>query len=723
MRTSPQLALVALAAAALIGAAGFIRAQERPSFEDSPFLRIDPERIVMSARDARVPCGECHVDEFAVWEETPHATGFNTLHRSEGAADILERMDLQVAKRQESLCMRCHYTVDTSLRAIAGVSCESCHGAARDWIEVHNDLGSGVTTPDQESPEHRGQRIQASIDGGMLRPSGDLYSVAANCFECHTVPIEDLVNTGRHSTGSSRFELVEWADRIRHNYVEAQWTPGAENREPSPERKRVAYAVGKLLDYEFSIRGLARATEDGRYTKGMARRVSDGYRQLEAIATAHEIPEVTEVLRIGRELPLQPGNEDQLLAAADQMRAQGQAFTARSDGTDLGALDGLVEGRTVVAAAPPEEAAGADPGAVAGADPGAAAGADPGAQEAPEAAGADPTPPPETAGEAAVAAPEPPRVTVGQVRARPAWFPDENPAFEVIDPGCGCHGDAEDWWFEDTHESAHFRLLNQEPRAVQIASLYGISTAQMSRGDQICMSCHGMPLSASPAAQVTTGVGCESCHGGSSQYLDPHEDGGNPQLGMRNLKDPAVRAANCSRCHLVTDERLLAAGHPSGASYDFAAANQAIQHFPEGRVERARGRRDESYSAVPASALASAYAAERSSRPVPAVEVVEYTPPAPAQRAAQTPPPVGADQPPQPRSGTRVSTTGGDAVTPPPPVPRPRPVARSVRSQAPARSIDLPPLPAASDSTATEDILLAVKERLEAIRRALGRER
>ena len=714
MRVSPRTALAALAAAGLIGIGGYIRAQERPSFEDSPFLRIDPEKIVMSDGDARVPCGECHVDEFAVWEQTPHATGFNTLHRSDGAADILERMDLQVAKRQESLCLRCHYTVDTSLRAIAGVSCESCHGAARDWIDVHNDLGSGVTSPEQESAEHRAQRIQASIDGGMLRPSGDLYSVAANCFECHTVPIEDLVNTGRHPAGSSRFELVEWADRIRHNYVEAQWTPGAENREPSPERKRVGYTVGKLLDYEFSIRGMARANEDGRYAKGMERRVSDAYRHLEAIATAHEIPEVTEVLRIGRDLPLLPGNEELLLAAADEMRAQGQAFTARSDGSDLSALDGLVEGRTVVAAAPPPEENPVPDAA---------------AQDAPSTPAEQNPPDPETpttpeeAGEAAAPAPEPPRVTVGQIQARPAWFPDENPAFEVIDPGCGCHGDAEDWWFEDPHESAHFRLLNQEPRAVEIASLYGISTSQMSRGDQICMSCHGMPLSASPSAPVSTGVGCESCHGGSSQYLDPHEDGGNPQLGMRNLKDPAVRAANCSRCHLITDDRLLASGHPSGANYDFAAANQSIQHFPEGRVERARGRRGESYSAVAASALSSAYAAERSGRPVPSVEVVEYTPPAPAQRVAQTPPPVGADQPPQPRTSPRVSTTGGEAVTTPPPVPRTRPVARSVRPQAPAARIDLPPLLAASDSTTTEDILLAIKERLEAIRRALGRQR
>ncbi|MDH3223788.1 MAG: hypothetical protein OEO23_08730, partial [Gemmatimonadota bacterium] len=162
----------------------------------------------------------------------------------------------------------------------------------------------------------------------------------------------------------------------------------------------------------------------------------------------------------------------------------------------------------------------------------------------------------------------------------------------------------------------------------------------------------------------------------------------------------------------------VASGHPTGASYDFASGNEAIRHFPEDRVERARGRRNETYTAASTAALASAYAAERSGRPVPSVEVVEYTAPAPAPRG----PAVGSSRPPQPRTGTRVSTTGGESVSPPPALPRARPVGR-VRSPAPSARIDLPPLPAASDSTATEDVLLLVKERLEALRRALGRER
>ena len=175
----------------------FILPQESDDIPDSPYLRIDPEKIVMSDRDDRVPCGECHALEYDTWKETPHSTGFDSMHRSKSAQGILERMDFRLAKR-ESLCLRCHYTATQpgeQAKAIAGVSCESCHGAARDWENVHNDYGSADYAT--ESPEHKAQRIQASTDGGMLRPSDNIYGVAANCFECHTVPSEELLGCHR----------------------------------------------------------------------------------------------------------------------------------------------------------------------------------------------------------------------------------------------------------------------------------------------------------------------------------------------------------------------------------------------------------------------------------------------------------------------------------------------------------------------------------------------
>ena len=157
------------------------RAQQTNSFEDSPYLRMDPEKVVID-RDWRIPCGECHISEFGVWRESAHATGFDDMHRSPQAQDILSDMGLRTAKRQ-AMCLKCHYTVKAPDvdRAVAGVSCESCHGAAADWVNEHNDWGPGVEHPDNEPPEHAEARIAESVAGGMLRPSGDLYAVAAAC--------------------------------------------------------------------------------------------------------------------------------------------------------------------------------------------------------------------------------------------------------------------------------------------------------------------------------------------------------------------------------------------------------------------------------------------------------------------------------------------------------------------------------------------------------------
>src|SRR4051812_7961763 len=128
--------------------------------------------------------------------------------------------------------MRCHYTVGPTRKAVAGVSCESCHGAARDWLNVHNKWGGGAKDREQETAAAHQERIVASRTAGMLRPSTDLYGVAANCFECHTVPMETLVNKGGHKAGTSGFELVKRVNAIRHNFLASRKTGGTNRPMP-----------------------------------------------------------------------------------------------------------------------------------------------------------------------------------------------------------------------------------------------------------------------------------------------------------------------------------------------------------------------------------------------------------------------------------------------------------------------------------------------------------
>ena len=188
-------------------------------------LRLDPAKVKGPAA-----CGECHKSEAAIWKETHHATTFQDLPRSDKAREIADRLGLRRIMA-ESDCLTCHFTStieEGEVEPIAGISCESCHGAGGDWIKVHADYGGQDVTREQETSEHKQQRYAESEAAGMIRPVR-LYMVVANCYSCHTVPNEKLVNVGGHPAGSD-FALVSWSQgELRHNVFYTK-----ENDEASP---------------------------------------------------------------------------------------------------------------------------------------------------------------------------------------------------------------------------------------------------------------------------------------------------------------------------------------------------------------------------------------------------------------------------------------------------------------------------------------------------------
>ena len=210
-------------------------------------------------------CGECHKYEVEAWKTTPHFATFDSMHRSPEGQKIAGALGIQRIKG-ESLCLTCHYTVQkkgADLEPISGVSCESCHGAAQDWLNIHNDK--------KISREERRTKSEAA---GMIRPE-DLYAVAANCYQCHLVPNEKLVNTGGHTAGSKGFELVSWSQgMVRHNFLTESGDEGKVNKEDDQNRKRMMFAAGAILDLEYSLRGVASATEKATYGITMAQRTA-----------------------------------------------------------------------------------------------------------------------------------------------------------------------------------------------------------------------------------------------------------------------------------------------------------------------------------------------------------------------------------------------------------------------------------------------------------------
>ena len=129
-------------------------------------------------------------------------------------------------------------------------------------------------------------------------------------------------------------------------------------------------------------------------------------------------------------------------------------------------------------------------------------------------------------------------------------------------------------------DKAHYNTRKQleAPKSAGYAKAIGLADPYDVKG--ACVTCHATVF----RGDANAGVSCESCHGPASNYLDPHQVKGSyakaVSLGLRDLrtKPPAIAKA-CVTCHLTTDKRLVAAGHPSGAEFDVGAGLKKIVHW------------------------------------------------------------------------------------------------------------------------------------------------
>jgi hypothetical protein len=303
---------------------------------DVGFVRCDPAKVL--GPDS---CVKCHAGEQQQWQLTPHYATFDTLHRNPEAKAIAAKLGLRSVKRNDE-CTKCHFTtqeVDGRNRVVAGVSCESCHGAARDWVELHSDYGGPSITQAMQSPEHRQARLLKSIAAGMNNPA-NLYLIAQQCLACHTSPDERLVNVGGHAAGTPEFELVAWSQgMVRHNFLR---TGGAANVPSTPERLRVMYVVGVMADLEASLRTTAAATEKATFGVAAAQRAVRQKKRLYQISQMIDNPHVKSAMDAALGARLKLNNRETLLAAADAVSQAALEFAAVADGATLTAIDALL---------------------------------------------------------------------------------------------------------------------------------------------------------------------------------------------------------------------------------------------------------------------------------------------------------------------------------------------------------------------------------------------
>ena len=172
-----------------------------------------------------------------------------------------------------------------------------------------------------------------------------------------------------------------------------------------------------------------------------------------------------------------------------------------------------------------------------------------------------------------------------------------------------CHAAELSAWQVSKHGKSAWDLLDH-PKAPDFAKKMGIAAADIKSEKSICTKCHGTHQKSAGKLTIAKGNSCESCHGGAggdAGWLTVHSDYGQGaadtlaallkqrgseaadhlasrkaatrKAGMNRAEDALALATNCLQCHIVPDEKLIAAGHPSSAKFEFVEwAQGEVRH-------------------------------------------------------------------------------------------------------------------------------------------------
>lgn len=294
-------------------------------------------------------CKKCHDQQITVLTQTTHFSSFTTLHKSAKAKSYCKLLGERTVKRSER-CIRCHFSPGLSAggrhKAASGISCESCHGASKDWFDMHNDYGGQFATKESETAEHRQERIESSIENGLRHPS-NLYLLARSCYECHMVDDAELVNKTAHPAMTKDFNMVAWSQgKMRHNFLR---TENKYNAESDPSRLRVMFVVDIMTRIEFGLRNIANSESGTRHAQSMNATLQLSIKQLRTVNSKVKNEWVAEAVAIVDRLQASGATVESLEASADELSENSFEFgrVAKMSGTghNLEAIQAMVPGK------------------------------------------------------------------------------------------------------------------------------------------------------------------------------------------------------------------------------------------------------------------------------------------------------------------------------------------------------------------------------------------
>jgi hypothetical protein len=180
-------------------------------------LQVVPARAQYSATGPS-KCVACHDHDrqASKWQkQEPAALGikahFNTRKQLDGAkaGTFAKAIGLADPYDVKGSCVKCHATVFRG-DANAGVSCESCHGPASGYLDVHQVKGSHAK----------------SVAAGLKDLRGQPAVIARVCVDCHVTPDKRLAAAGHPSgsafdAGANLQKIVHWAASYDYAQVSA----------------------------------------------------------------------------------------------------------------------------------------------------------------------------------------------------------------------------------------------------------------------------------------------------------------------------------------------------------------------------------------------------------------------------------------------------------------------------------------------------------------------
>ena len=222
-------------------------------------------------------------NEYSTWVvKDKHAQAYTVL--SNPVAVRMARILGLTAADTAPKCLACHaLDVPAELRARTfdladGVSCESCHGPASNWLGPH-------TT--------KGWMHQQSIDAGMY-DDRDLVHRSERCLSCHLGTPEKFVDHEMIAAGHPDlyFELASFSAVMPRHWKEPL------DKDPWIDVR--ALAVGQAVQLREELRRLARESKDGVWPE---------YAELDCFACHHNLTSAKDSWRQERGYPgRRPGN-------------------------------------------------------------------------------------------------------------------------------------------------------------------------------------------------------------------------------------------------------------------------------------------------------------------------------------------------------------------------------------------------------------------------------